>query len=329
MHYLFTKAKDINSQDKDGSSFLHLACWSEKVKIVKLLLLNGADTRARDKDGRTALDLAKERSNGNMISILEESENTCTLLNAIAPAMNKMKGSNVNIVLFIALHYIFEFLLFIFILPRKSIYLDLGQEFFAKAVCAVVLFLLIYTFGILIFTDSVNSQERERKRISVLKLVENRERLSNICFKCSCRMDLLTRHCVVCDKCIFEFDHHCFWVNNCIGKENINYFYSFLVLIVVNLSLNIYYSFVVLRLKDSLVAYHIVNYPALYGLFARKCFCAVQLAVAFVFVLPVGYLLCIHANNRFGKKERKYKQILNTEDSRNEYLLERQLSTEY
>lgn len=30
----------------------------------------------------------------------------------------------------------------------------------------------------------------------------------------------LTKHCLKCNKCIFKFDHHCKFVNNCIGGKN-------------------------------------------------------------------------------------------------------------
>ena len=38
-----------------------------------------------------------------------------------------------------------------------------------------------------------------------------------------------TRHCSVCDRCVFNYEHHCPFVNNCIGLENHRYYLLFLI----------------------------------------------------------------------------------------------------
>lgn len=45
------------------------------------------------------------------------------------------------------------------------------------------------------------------------------------CWVCQTEVHVHSMHCKYCDKCVSHFDHHCMWLNTCIGAENYGTFF--------------------------------------------------------------------------------------------------------
>ena len=66
----------------------------------------------------------------------------------------------------------------------------------------------------------------------------------NYCTICKSTVEMQSKHCAKCDRCTENFDHHCEWLNNCIGSRNYRSFFgatlSMTLLVLIKLMMAIY-----------------------------------------------------------------------------------------
>lgn len=100
-------------------------------------------------------------------------------------------------------------------------YVGWGVSFFEVIILFFILKFMCFSNHIFIKKKSF------KKQGSLIKLFESHK---NICVKCRTPKDDTTVHCIVCNGCVSEFDHHCSWLNICISKRNLGWFRGFLIL---------------------------------------------------------------------------------------------------
>jgi len=63
-----------------------------------------------------------------------------------------------------------------------------------------------------------------------LSLVEKGE-FKQVCVVCRARREMRSHHCKECGRCVQRLDHHCPWIDNCVGLGNQRSFYCFIVIL--------------------------------------------------------------------------------------------------
>lgn len=111
---------------------------------------------------------------------------------------------------------------------------------------------------------------------------------SSLCPECEILKPLRSRHCEVCNKCVKVFDHHCPWINNCVGGNNHKYFFLFLIFIWLEILFRII--FIGFDLLDKDVHFLYIWKYTEYNIFLIKIFVSVGLLiVACIFFLALRY----------------------------------------
>jgi len=62
---------NLNSQNEDGDSWLHMAVKEDKPELVRGLVAEGIDKDLENNDGKTALQIAEEKGLSDIIELLK------------------------------------------------------------------------------------------------------------------------------------------------------------------------------------------------------------------------------------------------------------------
>jgi palmitoyltransferase len=211
----------VNSKDLAGLTPLHLASINGNSQLVRILLLNGADPFVSDAKGRTPTDFAKDYGFQKVLKALAEPGwiTTCGLR-----APTRKTHSNCRLfMLFLTLLLVGSLLKLLVVEVDEGYYLGVMG--------------LQWVFTVFIAFKDPGVLPRNMKTLQQLC---NENEAGMVCPSCVTQRKPRTIHCQVCNRCVEKFDHHCPWINNCIGAKNIGFFYLFIICTAVFLIASLY-----------------------------------------------------------------------------------------
>jgi hypothetical protein len=118
------------------------------------------------------------------------------------------------------------------------------------------------------------------------------------CDYCRTSVGVRTKHCRACDKCVEDFDHHCKWLNNCVGGQNYRLFFCLISFVFVmtasQVAIGIWQLQLYARTSASLYAERASVMGDVLGGGGLLGGLVLVILVAFAFAMAVAHLLSFH-----------------------------------
>jgi len=291
--YLTKRGSLLNVQDEDnGYTPLHYAVISGNYLVVKRLLLKGADLNIKGNRGELPCDLAKRNSNYTIAKLLKKKS-------WIKRYLGIRQGPIPNKNLFT---FVLFFVLF-FGMVLSHIFLVIPYVTNVTWIIFFDVFIGLVAIMFLCCWLKDPGAVRNQGDVDLLSLLKNYNP-HQLCSDCVIVKPPRSRHCEICQECISVYDHHCTWVNNCVGAKNHKYFISFIV--------SVFLALVFLMIFD-IVHYgdvapslmFMANYTGLdneWLVSLKKIACVVCSFLALAFGIPLFMLIYIQFGNLFAGK---------------------------
>ncbi|TDH70228.1 hypothetical protein CCR75_002892 [Bremia lactucae] len=246
---LVSRGANVNQRDSRGATALHWAvfegfqytamllvgyganqklCDSEKQTplmiasalgdafLSKQLVVEGAPVHAKDKHGRTAMDIARQGAHFDTARALKAGASDRFVARA--------SHQGASVVFFFGMVFTTAFLSLTFAVPclqpQDTRYTEQYQAMMLVGL-TITCILYIYVY----VKDPGYVPHTTRPAYELLATEEN-----NVpCPTCVTPKPQRSKHCSACRRCVYRFDHHCPWINNCVGIGNHRTFLVFLV----------------------------------------------------------------------------------------------------
>lgn len=179
-------------------------------------------------EGLIIVNKDKRRSHSNITSTIKLF--TCCKKQRIylSPSTN----INYNLLSTLFLFFLPSILFYIFILPSFT---PLNFLLPSSIASSLIFIAMLYCYFDIMTTppgyaDTNNQISLEQyEQLNPKKVIKDTEYILSYCETCQIIRDVRVFHCNRCNRCILRHDHHCEFVNNCVGKYNHCKFLKFII----------------------------------------------------------------------------------------------------
>ncbi|CDW75853.1 dhhc zinc finger domain containing protein [Stylonychia lemnae] len=308
MHMSLTDPNIVNKKDCKYATPLHWACYAGSENSVQFLLAWGANPNSQDLSGFTPLHLAvksaEDIKTARIVRFLlikgAKRDQIDSYGRKPIDIAKECKASTVRK----------EMVQYLVIILSDQYSID--DEFsMTNKILMVSNFLFTSVFFLLSWLTDPGYLEQS-DRIDFLQIVPKFEP-HQLCPDCSLIRTQRCRHCNICNKCVERYDHHCPWINNCVGYRNHCYFYIYIVslltymitvffILVTSLESRLKPHLKISQIKDMYILDSLSN--AIYGVegdersyFIMNLCNIILLIVCIIFMIPLMILVFVQTKN--------------------------------
>lgn len=232
----------LNPRQRDsfGQTPLHSACIKGDLQCVEMLLEHGGSVDDVDSNGKTPRMLAVGRKHSRLVKFLDTRDTAKTWDWRIL-LFGPPGRSRGPLVFFLSCMAVWAYPLYFF----QAVPLTLEQYPNVHVVfCVITVFTwIMFAWARLAnpgyIHPSIETYEEAVKMIgnpaSWGDYSDMHNPIYNMCHACKTVRPVRAKHCRQCDRCVEDFDHHCPWIDNCVGKKNRVPFTLFLRLLVIKM----------------------------------------------------------------------------------------------
>ena len=312
--FLNDKKFQINTKNKEGFIPLHFYLMANSYRSIKRLIYRGADAYMKNNKGENAFDIVSKNKGFQYEKKLE-----------IKKILNRKYYFKIPYYTFLFFIFIYIFLIIIFVFP----FIDMKRITLLYRV--YILWTAFVWMYIISFLNKSPGKLKANSKNYLLNLIENDNKneidLWYYCIKCQVKKEMNSNHCYFCDECYSDFDHHCIWLNKCIGKNNKKLFYCLIVIILLNSVFNLIICF--LGEINTEIKTEFIHTPFLFkymkitlvlktSIFAIYFLCAVMI---FIIIIPLIKFYITHREendiNELQNSNAQINNIINNDNNNN------------